>query len=85
MPSKIMRFVATACVIASLNSGSAFAGWSERRNAFVAYPDPSLYAPYYYSRWSPYSAYSIYDHLSGGRQLCSMPSEPCDNNHRIQN
>jgi len=45
----------------------------------------SPYAPYYYSRWNPYSLYSIYDHLSGGRQLCRLPSEPCDNEHRVQN
>jgi hypothetical protein len=38
-----------------------------------------------YSRWNPYSLYSIYDHLSGGRQLCHLPSEPCDNQHRVQN
>jgi hypothetical protein len=46
---------------------------------------PSPYAPYYYSAWNPYSLYSIYDHLSGGRQLCRLPSEPCDNEHRVQN
>jgi len=46
---------------------------------------PSPYAPYYYSAWNPYSAYSVYDHLSGGRQLCYLPSEPCDNNHRLGN
>jgi hypothetical protein len=28
-----------------------------------------LDAPYYYSPWNPYSLFSIYDHLSGGRQL----------------
>ena len=25
-----------------------------------------------YSRWNPYSLYSIYDHLSGGMQSCSL-------------
>ena len=45
--------------------------------ARVTSPTVSPYAPYYYSRWNPYSLYSIYDHLSGGRQLCHLPSEPC--------
>jgi hypothetical protein len=48
-------------------------------------PPPSPYAPYYYSPWNPYSAYSVYDHLSGGRQQCQLPTEPCDNNHRVTN
>jgi hypothetical protein len=48
-------------------------------------PPPSPYAPYYYSEWNPYSAYSVYDHLSGGRQQCQLPTEPCDNNHRVSN
>ena len=52
---------------------------------YVPYVPASPYAPYYYSRWNPYSLYSIYDHLSGGRQLCRLPSEPCDNEHRVQN
>lgn len=51
----------------------------------VPYVRPSPYAPYYYSRWNPYSAYSVYDHLSGGRQQCQLPTEPCDNNHRVTN
>ncbi len=67
-----------------LNGGEAVAGANGRR-VFVAYPDPSPYAPYYYSRWNPYSVYSVYDHLSGGRQLCYLATEPCDNNHRVQN
>jgi hypothetical protein len=48
-------------------------------------PPPSPYAPYYYSEWNPFSAYSVYDHLSGGRQQCQLPTEPCDNNHRVSN
>ena len=28
---------------------------------------------------------SIYDHLSGGRQLCYLPSEPCDDGHSVHN
>jgi hypothetical protein len=51
----------------------------------VPYVPPSPYAPYYYSRWNPYSAYSVYDHLSGGRQQCQLPTEPCDNTHRVTN
>jgi hypothetical protein len=48
------------------------------------YPhDP--YYPYYYSPFNPYSLYSIYDHLSGGRHLCYLPTDPCDNNHRVSN
>ena len=55
-----------------------------------AYPhDPFYpyepYYPFYYSRYNPYSLYSVYDHLSGGRQLCYLPTDPCDNNHRITN
>lgn len=29
--------------------------------------------------------YSLYNSLKGGTEQCSLPSEPCDNNHRIQN
>ncbi len=57
----------------------------QRPVVVVPYVRPSPYAPYYYSRWNPYSAYSVYDHLSGGRQQCQLPTEPCDNNHRVTN
>jgi len=55
-----------------------------------AYPhDPFYpyepYVPFYYSRYNPYSLYSVYDHLSGGRHLCHLPTDPCDNNHRVTN
>jgi len=55
-----------------------------------AYPhDPFYpyepYYPFYYSPYNPYSLYSVYDHLSGGRHLCYLPTDPCDNNHRITN
>ena len=55
-----------------------------------AYPhDPFYpyepYYPFYYSRYNPNSLYSVYDHLSGGRHLCYLPTDPCDNNHRITN
>jgi hypothetical protein len=49
------------------------------------FPPYEPYYPFYYSRWNPYSLYSVYDHLSGGRQLCYLPTDPCDNNHRITN
>ena len=51
-------------------------------NPFYPY-DP--YYPYYYSPFNPFSAYSVYDHLSGGRHQCYLPSDPCDNNHRVGN
>jgi hypothetical protein len=55
-----------------------------------AYPhDPFYphepYYPFYYSPYNPNSLYSVYDHLSGGRQLCHLPTDPCDNNHRVSN
>jgi hypothetical protein len=75
-----------------LGAGHSVAGTNnDRRTVIVVHPrhiirvPVSPYAPYYYSRWNPHSLYSIYDHLSGGRQLCRLPSEPCDNEHRLQN
>jgi hypothetical protein len=29
--------------------------------------------------------YSLYNSLKDGTEECSLPSEPCDNNHRVQN
>jgi len=84
------RFAA-ALIFVALSATSGIAGQKHRRPVVVVYPRPagvvpaSPYAPYYYSTWNPYSIYSIYDHLSGGRQLCHLPSEPCDNNHRVTN
>jgi hypothetical protein len=88
--STAARFAA-ALIIVALGATSGSAAANKRRPVVVVHPRPALvvpvspYAPYYYSTWNPYSIYSIYDHLSGGRQLCSLPSEPCDNNHRVQN
>jgi hypothetical protein len=80
-----------ALALALLAAGNSFAGTNVRKPVVVVHPryfvrvPVSPYAPYYYSRWNPYSFYSIYDHLSGGRQLCRLPSDPCDNEHRVQN
>jgi hypothetical protein len=88
--SAAMR-MAIALVIVMLSTASGFADPVGRKPIVIVHPRyaPSVpvspYAPYYYSRWNPYSLYSIYDHLSGGRQLCHLPSEPCDNEHRLQN
>ena len=80
--------LAIAVLIVMLGTASGFAGSNNRKPTVVVHPryyvPVSPYAPYY-SRWNPYSIYSIYDHLSGGRQLCHLPSEPCDNQHRVQN
>jgi hypothetical protein len=92
-----MSAFATGAAIAALtlDPGTAAAGGTHRGRIVVHphyradahdpfYPyDP--YYPYYYSRNSPYSLYSVYDHLSGGRHLCYLPSDPCDNNHRVTN
>ena len=89
MPPKLKVILATA--IASLlaaagaGAGDAWAGDIHARRVIVVPPRPSECAPYYYSRWNPYSVYSVYDHLSGGRQVCALPSECCDNNHRVTN
>jgi hypothetical protein len=83
--------LAMALVFVMLTTTTSFAGPHNRKPTVVVHPryvpyvPVSPYAPYYYSRWNPYSLYSIYDHLSGGRQLCRLPSEPCDNEHRVQN
>jgi hypothetical protein len=73
----------------SLGGGDAVAQSNRQRPVVVVPylppPPPSPYAPYYYSPWNPNSAYSVYDHLSGGRQQCQLPTEPCDNNHRVTN
>jgi hypothetical protein len=83
--------LAMALVIVMLTTTTGVAGSNNRKPTVVVHPrcvpyvPASPYAPYYYSRWNPHSLYSIYDHLSGGRQLCRLPSEPCDNEHRVQN
>ena len=83
--------LAMALLIVVLSTASGSTGSNNRKPTVVVHPryvpyaPVSPYAPYYYSRWNPYSIYSIYDHLSGGRQLCRLPTEPCDNEHRVQN
>jgi hypothetical protein len=84
---------AVIAVLAALAASDALAESNKQRPVIVVPyvppppppPPPSPYAPYYYSRWDPNSAYSVYDHLSGGRQQCQLPTEPCDNNHRVTN
>jgi hypothetical protein len=89
--STAARLAAALIMVVALGATSGSAAANKRRPLVVVHPRPALvvpvspYAPYYYSTWNPYSIYSIYDHLSGGRQLCRLPSEPCDNNHRVQN
>jgi len=89
MRSRIKRLVIAGAALAALgvvlDTDGAHAGTVHRKRVVVVQRrfDPS--APYYYSRWNPYSLYSVYDHLSGGRQLCYLPTDPCDNNHRMQN
>jgi hypothetical protein len=92
MRSRIKFSITAAAVIAGLAATAttvdALARSHKQRPIVVVRPlyvPPSPYAPYYYSPWNPFSIYSIYDHLSGGRQQCQLPSEPCDNNHRVQN
>jgi len=89
--ARLAALLALALIVVVLGAGHGFAGQNGRKPVVVVHPryapvvPVSPYAPYYYSRWNPYSIYSIYDHLSGGRQLCRLPSEPCDNEHRVQN
>lgn len=89
MLPKLKAILVTALVSAALaaspGASDALAGGIDQRHVIVTHHRPSPCAPYYYSRWNPYSIYSIYDHLSGGRQLCYLPSECCDNNHRVTN
>ncbi len=77
--------IASASAVVGPGGGDAFAGDINKRHVIVTHLRPSACAPYYYSHWNPYSIYSIYDHLSGGRHLCDLPSECCDNNHRVTN
>jgi hypothetical protein len=83
--------LAMAAALLVSGTASGFAGSHNRKPTVVVHPryvpyvPVSPYAPYYYSRWNPYSIYSIYDHLSGGRQLCHLPSEPCDDAHTVHN
>ena len=85
--SPVTVAVAIAAITCAIPAGDAFAQPKKQRPVVVVpyIPPPSPYAPYYYSRWNPYSAYSVYDHLSGGRQQCQLPTEPCDNTHRVTN
>jgi hypothetical protein len=80
--------VAIAALAVAVPAGDALARPSKHKAVVVVHPlyaPPPPYAPYYYSPWNPFSIYSIYDHLSGGREQCQLPSEPCDNQHRVQN
>lgn len=85
--SRVIFGIAIAAFALSAATGDAFARPSKHKTVVVVHPlyPPSPYAPYYYSPWNPRSIYSIYDHLSGGREQCQLPSEPCDNQHRVQN
>jgi hypothetical protein len=86
--SPITIGIVMAALVFAVSVGGALARSSRHKTVVVVHPlyvPPSPYAPYYYSPWNPYSLFSIYDHLSGGRQLCHLPSEPCDNEHRVQN
>ena len=78
-----------AALVVVVPVGDAFARSNKPRPVvvvpYVPPAPPSPYAPYYYSPWNPYSVYSVYDHLSGGRQQCQLPTEPCDNTHRVTN
>jgi hypothetical protein len=90
MPHRTTSTVTVGTMIAALavvvTAGDASARSSKPRPVVVVHPvPPPPYAPYYYSPWNPYSIYSIYDHLSGGREQCQLPTEPCDNQHRVQN
>ena len=89
MPPKLKAILVAALASASVAAGpgasDALAGYVVQRHVIVAHQRPSACAPYYYSRWNSYSVFSIYDHLSGGRQMCALPSECCDNNHRVTN
>jgi|SRR5690242_1883451 len=83
-----VRLTIATLIIVAVGATTGLAGSKHRRPLIVVPPPPvvrSPYAPYYYSTWNPYSIYSIYDHLSGGRQQCYLPSEPCDNTHRVTN
>jgi hypothetical protein len=90
--------MAIASLVVVVAPARSFAGPNDRRSVIVvhprrcfytapyeAYAPPCAYQPYYYSAWNPFSVYSVYDHLSGGRQLCNLPTEPCDNTHRVTN
>jgi hypothetical protein len=79
-----------AALVVGIPAGDALARSHKPRPVVVVPyvpppPPPSPNAPYYYSAWNPFSVYSVYDHLSGGRQQCQLPTEPCDNNHRVSN
>ena len=83
--SSITLVIPLAALAFAVLTGAALAQSYRQRPVIVVPYVPPPYAPYYYSRWNPYSAYSVYDHLSGGRQQCQLPTEPCDNNHRVTN
>ena len=93
--SAFVTGAAVAALALILAAGTAAAD-EVHRGTIVVHPHYGAYAhdpfypydpyyPYYYSRYSPYSLYSVYDHLSGGRHLCHLPTDPCDNNHRVTN
>lgn len=84
-----VRLTIATLIIVAMGVTNGLAEQKHRRPVVIVRPASvvpvSPYSPYYYSAWNPRSIYSIYDHLSGGRQQCYLPSEPCGNNHRITN
>ncbi len=99
MPWRRLSAVIAGCLAAALAlslNAAATAGDLDRGSRIVVHPrhdayphDPFYpyepYYPFYYSPDNPYSLYSVYDHLSGGRHLCHLPTDPCENNHRVTN
>jgi hypothetical protein len=94
----ILATTAIYSLVVAIAPAKSFAGANNRRSVILVYPrrcsytppyeayaPPCAYRPYYYSAWNPFSVYSVYDHLSGGRELCHLPTEPCDNTHRVTN
>jgi len=94
MPRNIGSSLAVGLIVtastAVLHIGNAAASESHRhhhvarhpwRHAHVAHARRYAYPPYPRSD----SLWALYQYLKDGTEWCWLPTEPCDNNHRMTN
>jgi hypothetical protein len=50
----------------------------------ATYGSPAIKRTHYPAARHP-TLFEVYTWLKGSREFCYLPSEPCNNNHRVQN
>jgi len=92
VPRRIVSAVGAGLFLAALafplHAERAGASENHRHHHRAAPRHPAVaYAPRYrYPAYPPSSsAWAIYQYLKDGTEWCWLPTEPCDNNHRMAN